>query len=81
MEHYINYGWQCPVCLRVYSPNTSSCAYCNRHCRDVTKEEKPTVANDSSAPTIDEKYSEIFKSIDKFLREPAFESELWGKPL
>lgn len=25
---FVPQGWQCPVCKRVYSPNTSMCAYC-----------------------------------------------------
>jgi hypothetical protein len=25
----IKYGWRCPVCLRVYSPETKDCTYCN----------------------------------------------------
>lgn len=25
---FINQGWQCPVCHRVYSPSTSMCLYC-----------------------------------------------------
>ena len=25
---FIPQGWQCPICKRVYSPNTSMCLYC-----------------------------------------------------
>lgn len=25
---FVPQGWQCPVCKRVYSPDTSMCAYC-----------------------------------------------------
>mgnify|MGYP003292973869 CR=1 FL=1 len=31
MDGYPNWtpqGWQCPVCKRVYSPNTTMCLYC-----------------------------------------------------
>lgn len=24
-------GWQCPICHRIYSPNTFECPYCNNH--------------------------------------------------
>lgn len=26
--HYVQQGWQCPCCKRVYSPTTSMCMYC-----------------------------------------------------
>ena len=25
---FVRQGWQCPICKRVYSPDTSMCAYC-----------------------------------------------------
>lgn len=25
---FVNKGWQCPICGRVYSPTTSMCFYC-----------------------------------------------------
>jgi len=27
-ENFVQQGWQCPVCKRVYSPFTSCCFYC-----------------------------------------------------
>lgn len=27
-DHFYQQGWQCPICLRVYSPSTPMCFYC-----------------------------------------------------
>lgn len=27
---FVNKGWQCPICGRVYSPITPMCFYCSR---------------------------------------------------
>ena len=27
---FVNKGWQCPICGRVYSPTTPMCFYCGR---------------------------------------------------
>ena len=29
----IQQGWQCPICKRVYSPNTMMCFYCGGECK------------------------------------------------
>ena len=28
-NYFIRQGWQCPICERVYSPDTYICIYCN----------------------------------------------------
>jgi hypothetical protein len=35
-------GWQCPICLHVYSPTTSMCSYCPASAK---------VSSDTSRPT------------------------------
>ena len=27
---FVNKGWQCPICGRVYSPTTPMCFYCGK---------------------------------------------------
>ena len=27
-ENFVQHGWQCPICKRVYSPMTFMCYYC-----------------------------------------------------
>ena len=76
-----NYGWCCPVCLRVYSPNTSSCEYCNSHARKVMHSTINNYIDITSTPVFASTVTDINKALDTFLREPAFEAELWGKPL
>lgn len=34
--NYIQQGWQCPVCKRVYSPTTTMCYYCGNEKIDTT---------------------------------------------
>ena len=29
-------GWQCPICKRVYSPQTMMCFYCGGECKTTT---------------------------------------------
>ena len=34
----ISYGWQCPICKRVYNPRQEMCLYCGLHSQtDSTK--------------------------------------------
>lgn len=34
----ISYGWQCPICKRVYNPRQEMCLYCGPHSQiDLTK--------------------------------------------
>lgn len=34
----ISYGWQCPICKRVYNPRQEMCLYCGPHSQtDSTK--------------------------------------------
>ena len=34
---FVNMGWQCPICKRVYSPFTKMCMYCgNREVETIT---------------------------------------------
>lgn len=28
MDNFVQQGWQCPICNRVYAPNTPMCYYC-----------------------------------------------------
>ena len=32
----LNYGWVCPKCGSVFSPNTRECPYCNGHTNTIT---------------------------------------------
>ena len=32
----VQQGWQCPICKRVYSPNTMMCFYCGGECKTTT---------------------------------------------
>lgn len=33
-EGFARQGWQCPLCKRVYSPDTSMCFYCGNGGKD-----------------------------------------------
>ena len=36
---YMNSGWQCPICKRVYSPTTPMCFYCGNNTKTVLSTE------------------------------------------
>ena len=55
-EQWVQKGWQCPVCNRVYSPTTVMCLYCGNP--NVKTEGKPEVTSYS------DKTSEYFKERD-----------------
>ena len=39
---FVNMGWQCPICKRVYSPFTHMCMYCgNREVETITLPKLP----------------------------------------
>ena len=29
-NNFVQQGWQCPICKRIYSPTTTMCYYCNQ---------------------------------------------------
>lgn len=37
----ISYGWQCPICKRVYNPRQEMCLYCGPHSQ--TDSAKPSL--------------------------------------
>ena len=34
---FVNKGWQCPICGRVYSPTTPMCFYCSNKINTTTQ--------------------------------------------
>lgn len=46
---FIQQGWQCPICNRIYSPQTSICLYCNKERSTfASTKTNPLVINDLS---------------------------------
>ena len=46
--NFIQQGWECPKCKRVYSPTTSMCSHCPQHIQGVTSTETTLTVGSSS---------------------------------
>ena len=61
---FVQQGWQCPICKRVYSPNTPMCWYCGGAAQTTT------TASTSLANILNKHLSQEDKSIyDKMVKE------------
>ena len=50
--HYVNQGWQCPICKTVYAPTTPMCFRCSGNASPITCDthvpyDLPSVLNES----------------------------------
>ena len=66
----LNYGWVCPKCGSVFSPNTRECPYCNRHTNTITYSTNATVEahpiNDQAAIDISQTNSNNINTTAEF---------------
>lgn len=82
---FIQQGWECPRCHRVYSPSQSFCLYCNNKritYRSTTATPEWIYREDTTTGSYPP-YA-VYGSVtaDDLLRRDYYDDEdLWGKPL
>jgi len=59
-ERFAQQGWQCPICRRVYAPNTPMCYYCGNE--QITTTTTLNIETDKTKESINEWIAEQLKN-------------------
>lgn len=55
---FVQYGWICPKCSRVYSPYTCMCLYCGKEAPNVSATNPKSIINPRN-PSVDTRFGNL----------------------